>query len=334
VEILYPAKFCILNQGRSYELSEKGEKMLGQIQDSSIVASILERGFNSSTIEVNGTALHYVRGGNGSAILLIHGFPQDWSEYHSIMPELAEQFDVISVDLRGIAGSTAHYGGFDAENLAEDLYQLLLSLQLTDVYVVGHDVGGMVAYALVRSHADVVRGAMILDQVIPGIDGWEDIQGSPAVWHMHFMQIPDLAEKLLDGRQEDFLRYFLSFGKFSPEEISYHLSSYAVPEQLEAALKMYRAFPQNVRFNQEHRGSNQIPIYLGAGETSPFAALIPKIANGLREGGFKHVETGLIPNSVHYLVSDQPKFILDLIRRNALRPLELEHIDKQNPTYR
>ena len=36
--------------------------MLGQIQDSSIVASILERGFNSSTIELNGTSLHSCEG--------------------------------------------------------------------------------------------------------------------------------------------------------------------------------------------------------------------------------------------------------------------------------
>jgi pimeloyl-ACP methyl ester carboxylesterase len=50
--------------------------------------------------------------------------------------------------------------------------------------VVGHDIGSMVAHALVRSHPSVVRGAIILDQVIPGIDGWEEIQGSPAVWHM------------------------------------------------------------------------------------------------------------------------------------------------------
>jgi pimeloyl-ACP methyl ester carboxylesterase len=210
-------------------------------------------------------------------------------------------------------------GGFDARNLAEDLYQLLLGLQLEDVYVVGHDLGGMVAYALVRSHADAVRGAMILDQVIPGIDGWEEMQGSPAVWHVHFMQIPGLAEKLLEGRQEDFLRYFLSFGKFSPEEVAYHLNSYLSPKQLEAALKVYRAFPENTRFNQEHFGSNQVPIYLGAGEKSPFAALIPKIAAGLRKSGLQHVETGLIADSVHYLVSDQPKLIADLIRRQALQ---------------
>ena len=65
--------------------------MLQQTQGFSILTSLLGRGFRSSTIEVNGTALHYVRGGDGPAILLIHGFPQDWSEYHSIMPELARR---------------------------------------------------------------------------------------------------------------------------------------------------------------------------------------------------------------------------------------------------
>jgi pimeloyl-ACP methyl ester carboxylesterase len=298
--------------------------MSQQNQDFSVLTSLLGHGFRASMIEVNGATLHYVRGGDGSTILLIHGFPQDWSEYHSIMPSLAEQFDVISVDLRGLGGSIAHEGGFDARNLAEDIYQLLVSLRLKNAYIVGHDLGGMVAYALVRSHADVVRGAMILDQVIPGIDGWEEMQGSPAVWHVHFMQVPDLAEKLLDGRQDEFLKYFLSFGKFSPEEIAYHLSSYTSPTQLEPVLKMYRAFPENVRFNQEHRGPNNVPIYVGAGEKSPFAALIPKIAAGLRESGFTHVESGLIRDSVHYLVSDQPSLVEDLIRRTALPNLTKE----------
>jgi hypothetical protein len=46
-------------------------------------------GFESGSAAVNGTTLHYVRGGHGPAIILIHGFPQDWLEYRSIMPRLA-----------------------------------------------------------------------------------------------------------------------------------------------------------------------------------------------------------------------------------------------------
>jgi len=63
----------------------------------------LGKGFVSNTAKVNGTTLHYVRGGTGPAVILIHGFPQDWYEFHKIMPRLAKKFTVIAVDLRAAA---------------------------------------------------------------------------------------------------------------------------------------------------------------------------------------------------------------------------------------
>lgn len=74
--------------------------------------------------------------------MLIHGFPQDWFEYHAIMPRLAKQFTVIAVDLRGVGGSTATPDGYDAAHMAEDIHQLAAALKLERVYVVGHDIGG------------------------------------------------------------------------------------------------------------------------------------------------------------------------------------------------
>jgi pimeloyl-ACP methyl ester carboxylesterase len=148
-------------------------------------AENIPEGFVSELATVNGITLHYVRGGEGPPLILIHGFPQDWFEYHAIMPRLAKRFTVIVVDLRGIGRSTSTQGGYDAANMAEDVYQLVSTLKLERVYIVGHDIGGMVTYAFVRRYPRSTRGAMILDQVIPGIEGWEEVQGSPAVWHMH-----------------------------------------------------------------------------------------------------------------------------------------------------
>jgi pimeloyl-ACP methyl ester carboxylesterase len=287
--------------------------MEGTNRNQMILKTVLNAGFISETAMVNGAGLHYLRGGEGPALILVHGFPQDWSEYHAIMPDLAKQFTVIAVDLRGIGGSTAQSGGYDAANMAEDIYQLASTLGLKDLYVVGHDLGGMVAYALVRRYPELLTGAMILDQVIPGMDGWEQVQSSPAVWHIHFMQLSELPEKLISGRQSDYLGHFLSFGKFSPDEIAQQLQAYAAPAQLHAALEMYRAFPANVQFNQEHRGPNDVPLFVGAGAGSPFAALLPKIADGLRASGFAQVQTGLLPNSIHYVVADNPKGIANLI---------------------
>ena len=52
----------------------------------SLVAK-LGKGFTSDTVSLKGAVLHYVKGGHGPCIILIHGFPQDWYEYHKVMPD-------------------------------------------------------------------------------------------------------------------------------------------------------------------------------------------------------------------------------------------------------
>jgi pimeloyl-ACP methyl ester carboxylesterase len=281
------------------------------------LATGLGKEFTSETKTVNGTTLHYVRGGEGPAVILIHGFPQDWFEYRAIMPRLAKQFTVIAVDLRGVGGSTAAPGGYDAVNMAEDVHQLAEALKLKRIYIVGHDIGGMVAYAFVRRYPEATRGAMILDVPLPGIEGWDEIQGDPSIWHVRFMQVPGLPEKLVTGRSADYLDYFFNFAKFSQSEKKHYVKAYSSAAQLHAAFEMYRAFPANAQFNAAQRGPNDVPIYFGAGERSPFAKLVPKFAEGLRTNGCTHVETGLIPGAVHYVVEDKPEAVADLIAQYA-----------------
>ena len=273
----------------------------------------------SNTAKVNGTTLHYVRAGEGPPLVLIHGFPQDWSEYQAILPRLAQKFTVIAVDLRGIGGSAPTVGGYDAANMAEDVYQLLAVLKLQRVYVVGHDIGGMVAYALLRRHPQALRGAMILDVPIPGLDGWDEATGDPSAWHVRFMQVPELPEKLIAGRQADYFHYFFGFGKFTPEEEARFVNAYRAPAQLHAVFEIYRAFPENGRFNQAQRDRNDVPLFYAAGARSPFSKLVPRIAAALRASGLTHVESGLVPDGVHYLVQDAPERLAELIEQHAAR---------------
>jgi pimeloyl-ACP methyl ester carboxylesterase len=274
--------------------------------------------FKSDIAQVNGASIHYVQGGAGPALILVHGFPQDWYEFHKIMPRLAKRFTVVAVDLRGIGGSSATPSGFDAANMAEDLHQLAAALKLEHLYVVGHDIGGMVTYAFVRRYPQLTRGAMILDVPIPGIEGWNEVQGDPSVWHVRFMQVPGLAEKLVAGRSADYLGYFFeNFGKFTPSDQAHYVKAYTSPAQLHAAFEIYRAFPANAQFNAAQREPNSVALFLGAGEKSPFAKLLPKIADGLRANGCTEVETGLIPGAMHYVFEDQPEATADFIERHA-----------------
>src|SRR5262249_56833638 len=97
-----------------------------------------------------GRTWHYGGGDRGPAVILLHGFPQDWYEFHQIMPRLATQFTVIAVDLRGVGGSAAPPDGYEAANLAADVHQLAQQLRLERPYIVGHDIGGFGADAFRR----------------------------------------------------------------------------------------------------------------------------------------------------------------------------------------
>jgi pimeloyl-ACP methyl ester carboxylesterase len=163
-----------------------GQSSPRQMADPAVAA--LGSGFVSDTARVNGATLHYVRGGVGPAVILLHGFPEDWYEYHRIMPQLAKQFTVVAVDLRGIGGSAATAGGYDAANMAEDVHQLAEHLHLEHVYVVGHDIGGMVAYAFARRYPETSRGVMMLDAPLPGLGPWDAVKANPITWHINFQQ--------------------------------------------------------------------------------------------------------------------------------------------------
>lgn len=284
--------------------------------DNSAFAS-LRAGFVSRTAPVNGTRLHYVRGGTGPAVILLHGFPEDSYEYHRVMPLLAKHFAVVAVDLRGIGGSAATADGYDAANMAEDVYQLLKHLHLEHVYVVGHDIGGMVAYAYVRRYPETSRGVMLLDAPIPGLGPWEAVETNPTIWHIHFQQTPDLPEQLIAGREAIYFRHFLDSATFSDADVARYARAYAAPRHLRALLEIYRAFPANEKFNRAQRSAISVPLVLAPGENSPFEKLMPGFAKALRDHGWANVKIEVIRNSAHYVADEQPGAVAQLIERYA-----------------
>jgi pimeloyl-ACP methyl ester carboxylesterase len=283
----------------------------------------LGRGFISKTAKVNGTTLYYVRGGGGPALILLHGFPQDWYEFRHVIPRLAKKFTVIAVDLRGIGRSDATSGGYDAANMAEDVYQLTQQLQLEHAYIVGHDIGGSVAYAYVRLHPNVLRGAMILETPIAGLDPWQEVISDPKLWHIGFHQTPELPERLLAGRQSIYFGIFLRRGVLdskviSDEDVAHYADAYASPDHLRAGLEAYRAFPENEKFNTTRQNPIELPIALVGGDHS-FGKLFPRVAAALRAHGCASVTVEIINNSAHYLFEEKPDAVAELIERYASR---------------
>ena len=69
--------------------------------------------FSHQMASVNGIQMHYVIGGHGDPVVLLHGWPQTWYAWHNVMPALAKNYTVIAPDLRGLGDSSKPSTGYD-----------------------------------------------------------------------------------------------------------------------------------------------------------------------------------------------------------------------------
>ena len=86
--------------------------------------------FSHHTASVNGIQLHYVIGGHGDPVVLLHGWPETWYEWHHVMPALAKNYTVIVPDLRGLGDSSKPLTGYDGKTVAADIHQLITQLRI------------------------------------------------------------------------------------------------------------------------------------------------------------------------------------------------------------
>lgn len=277
-----------------------------------IAPAALPAGFTEATAEVNGVQIHYVRGGHGEPLVLLHGWPQSWFEWHRIMPQLAEHFTVVVPDLRGFGASSkpAPKAGYDTRNLAEDLHELVRHLGFASIRLVGHDIGLMVGYAYAAAHPTEVHKLVLLDAPIPGIEPvWSQVKA--ARWHFGFHATPALPEVLLAGKEREYLNFFytnFAHNKtaFTEAEKDEFVRSYAAPGAMSASLEVYRAFATSAAQNLESaRTKLSMPVLALGGEFS----LGPRIV-AMVEVVAADVRGGSIPGCGHWVNEENSEFLL------------------------
>jgi pimeloyl-ACP methyl ester carboxylesterase len=100
-------------------------------------------------ITARGLEFHLAEAGSGEDVVLcLHGWPQHWYEWRHLMPALADRHRVLALDLRGFGWSDAPRGGYEKENLADDVLAVLDALGIERVKLVGHDWGGWIGFLL------------------------------------------------------------------------------------------------------------------------------------------------------------------------------------------
>ena len=120
---------------------------------------------------VDGFELAYDRTGSGPAVVLLHGWPGDRTDYRALVP-LLRGCEVVAPDLRGFGASGKHLADptaqYDATAQARSVAALITDLGLERPVVAGYDIGSRIAQALASARPELVK-ALVITPPVPGV---------------------------------------------------------------------------------------------------------------------------------------------------------------------
>ncbi|MDQ8043285.1 MAG: alpha/beta hydrolase [Solirubrobacteraceae bacterium] len=277
-----------------------------------------------STLDVRTSAgvVHVVSGGDprGDPVVFLHGWPESWRAWETVMElAIADGYRAIALDLPGIGHSTTAATDGTKSAVVEVLREVLADIHVARPTLVGHDAGGMVVHPYLVDHGDELARAVIMDVVIPGIGPWEAVRANPYVWHFAFHAIPELPERLVEGRVDEYFDYFWSAVSAVPEAItpelrSAHVGAYSSPASLKAGFDWYRAFPADAAHNApgDHPPKVTTPLLYLRGEHE--GGDMDEYVAGFHAAGLEHVTDARIPGAGHFAPEEAPVATWHLIR--------------------
>ena len=200
-------------------------------------------------VNVGRLELHVAELGSGPPVILLHGFPADWTDFREQMEELAASgFRAIAPDLPGYGESDQlpATGDYRSVSLTADLAGLIRGLGLERAHVVGHDWGGTLAYCLATEYPELVDRLVVINAGHPelfrrALRRFEQLRKS---WYIFLFQLPWLPEWLVQQRAVVSLctrSMEARAGAFSDADLDRHLAAMRVPGVARAAVSYYRA---------------------------------------------------------------------------------------------
>jgi len=289
--------------------SKESESVIAVSKETLVPAAQAPAGFKSDIANVNGVNIHYVTGGQGEPLLLIHGFGQNWFMWNRLLPELSKHFTIIAPDLRGLGESAKPETGYDKKTMAADLHELVKKLGYTNVNVAGHDIGLMVAYAYAAQYGNEVKKIAFLDALLPGIEPvWSNLKEK--LWWFGFFAWP-ASGKVVDGKEREFLSNFWPVvghvnNAFTKEESEEFIRAYSVKGSTTGTFHWFAAFEQDAKDNLEFmKNKLSMPVLTIGGEyqSAPFLGdHFKKVAINVKE--IKIMGAG------HWLVQEQTEPVL------------------------
>ncbi|MEU4684086.1 alpha/beta fold hydrolase [Streptomyces xinghaiensis] len=266
---------------------------------------------------VDGVRMHYVTGGTGEPLVLLHGWPQSWYAWRGIMPALAERYTVYALDLPGLGDSRGAPSGYDKATLARYVHGLVAGdLGLRDIRLVGHDLGAGVGFQYAAQYPEEVARYAHLDYPLPG-PGLSADRYRSLSWHMAFHDQDGFPETLVADDVREYLELFYpyvahggtSFGgpgaesPFTDEQVDEFARTYRRPRVLSGGFELYRTLDRDERDNTA-AAPVSVPTMLMTAEG------LLEFTRSTAEPRMSRITRAVeVPGAGHWLPEENPAFV-------------------------
>jgi pimeloyl-ACP methyl ester carboxylesterase len=280
---------------------------------------------------VNGVELHYVHAGEGPLIVFLHGFPQSSHQYRHQLAEFSRDHLAVAPDLRGhgLSSKPADVHAYTTCTLVEDIRQLVEHLGHERFVLVGHDVGGAVAWSYALHHPETLSALVILDTPHPALFDealHHDPEQQQASSYMLTARRPDGAEVF---SADDFrvLRDSLNEPFISEQDLERYVDGWREPGAVAAALRWFHAEGQGPPSPDGTPANGKIVRHIQPlTVTVPTLVMYPTADRWIRPASHAGIERYVpeltfieVNGATHWLAEERPELVNATIREHLAR---------------
>ncbi len=280
---------------------------------------MLTESWQHAYITTNGVKLHYVTQGEGPLMLMLHGFPEFWYSWRHQIPEFAQYYKVVALDMRGYNDSDKpkETSAYTINELVKDVEGVIRGLGYDKCVLVAHDWGGAIAWNFAYTHSYMVDKLIILNLPHPVkfAEGLRTPQQLLRSWYIFLFQLPFLPEFLIQSGDYQplevaFKGMAVNKSTFTQADIDAYKDAAAKRGALTAMVNYYRNIFQPQFFNKTW-GILEVPTLMIWGESD--TALGKELSYGT-EAYVRDFQIKYIPNCSHWVQQEQPQLVNQYMR--------------------